>query len=343
MPTPAQTRAQVEDAWPVALPAHWFDKGHDASYWLHCFTAHAMLLSQPRRKYNASLDAMTSAMIVIASATNSPYHVAHELDPSMRQRLIHAAAAPPRSLAHHVTSIPRAYEATPGMRAFMHPPGREAIVLDASPAPFDFVVEVSTGHMHASAAMMRVVRSFDGDMRMMERAASFEASVGLLAPSPDVHYGGPLLFDGSALQRPGGTLYGVPPQQQPHKPQSYAPVWSCDGGLRAKLRCAFAPLGGRLTPPTDHRRELDLNRPPHNIRIDRTDAARTTDLTELPPTDVGLTFDWARATNVPMLHMIDQHAYRGIAHFWASMPDDGVDGVDGFDVRLKFIFQNVTG
>ena len=94
-------------------------------------------------------------------------------------------------------------------------------------------------------------------------------------------------------------------------------------------------------------------------------------------------FDWSRTQNAPMMHMIDQHAYAGIAHLWPAWPSwmdptgsavtemrggertdndaadaDGVDGSanasdasnatdlmqrDTFLRRFRFIFDHVTG
>ena len=365
----------VEDGWPVALPKQWLEKGYDASYWLSTFMAHALILSYPERvyagdmPYHASDSMIVSAMVVIASATASPYHVAHELfgsklahdHPTAATRLIHrdmelAGSAPKHSLEYQVNRVPMEYLAMitrwrprtsvkddraqdwsgASMYALMQgdnfhsnegevPVGNPqqileyyhleqwqkihsyaphtSLVADArlgedglnlktskNPATgraqieggrFEFLVEVGTGHMHTAAAMLRVIRSFGGDMDMMDRAASFghakDYPSGLLTdkmsyyfsndpdhPTKKTTYHGTGLFE---QNRPTFLANGLAWLEKAklawdddgkYKPENATgdpilPKWVSMGGERARIRCAFAPVGFQYLNPDAQR------------------------------------------------------------------------------------------
>tara|TARA_B110001452_G_scaffold267148_1_gene275969 strand:+ start:4266 stop:10625 length:6360 start_codon:yes stop_codon:yes gene_type:complete len=411
----------VEDAWPVALPQLWFERGYDASYWLNCFASHALLLSAPQRKYHTSLDMMASAMIVVASAASSEYHVAHELDagskaafdrPVAATRMIGLGEAqrkdlPKDSLAYHVNRIPGDYMRiarergksmslsdamftlmmgdaarqdplspdgplrfdyhTATVRAVDEPPDAKSFEVDFdAPIHFDFVVDVSVGYMHAAAAMIRVVRSFGGDMDMMDRAASFgdrrAYPTGLLVHKIAEANGVGHFLENGALwnaqtlaELAVGGLVADPDDET----QAY-PMWRYWGGERAQIRCAFSPLDLAFPNPSP-RRASDPHSPlgfrlAGKPGVGGFSAGETRTTVAYEPEnyrplprgldDAGaLSYDFRRVSDVPMLHMIDQHAYPGVAHLWTTWPAwlKEVWPQDSFRARFKFLFHTVTG
>ncbi len=412
----------VEDAWPVALPTRWLERGYDTSYWLNCFASHALLLSAPQRKYHTSLDTMVSAMIVVASAASSPYHVAHELDgatkafdkPKTAIRMngfseAQVKAMAKDSLAYHINCVPSDYMRiasnrgkgnalsdamfmlmmgdaaqegngmlpadgqlkfdyrTATVRAVDEPPdATEFVVNFDKPVRFDFVVDVSVGYMHSAAAMIRVIRSFGGDMDMMDRAASFgdpsAYPTGLLVRKILEATGVEHFQNGGALTNATHLMNlasGTEPANPDLETQAY-PKWRYAGGERAQIRCAFSPLDLEFPHPNPYRvaapdkpagfyiwgdpglgRYTNMRKP----NVDPNKSENYHPLTSVFMDSHKLAYDFRRVENVPMLHMIDQHAYPGVAHLWTTWPEwlQDVWPQDGFRSRFKFLFNTVTG
>lgn len=368
----------VEDSWPVALPPDWFAKGYDTSYWLSTFTSYALALKNPADGYHVKESIISHAMLVIASAVASPYHVAHEMA-GPDERRIHST----KDHDDHFTgdavciALQQQFNFDEGLTKFFH--GENAAPTDGDgtvgvtnaslvrdshetaydpsnsvdatgkdlPNTFDFMVDVSIGHMHTAAAMMRVIRAFKGDMDMMDRAASFVGTdVGKV-----FNHGG--LLTAKHDEPVGYALLA----SEMFKLTNSNPVWRIPGGERACLRCSFVPLQDLLVYPNVPRVNTpELARTGHfDIEYQRLLRAGLNPLqTDHLGNVINLilaSVDWSNPhktliKNVPILHMIDQHVYRGIGHVWSGWPSN-LKGFrpkeDGFEQRFDYIFNYVTG